>query len=136
MRELQDARNQLAAVSGSFDVIEKNLNRALELARDCHAAYESATPETRRLMNQAFFERLVVGRDGEVSHEYAEPFKILLDPTLSSALATDVASDDASTEEESGSWNDKGGLAIRDAAGSNFEVMVGDVGFEPTTSRV
>jgi site-specific DNA recombinase len=57
MRELEDVRDQLAAVSCALTAIEKKLNRALELARDCHVAYESATPEIRRLFNQAFFKK-------------------------------------------------------------------------------
>ena len=55
---------------------------------------------------------------------YAAPFKILLDPRLPAALAADAASNDASTKEEPGSWNENGGLAFRDAAGSHFKVMV------------
>ena len=88
MRELEDARSQLAAISCSFDVIEENLGKALELARNVRAAYEGATPEIRRLFNQAFFEKLNVHQDGEVTHELAAPFKILLDPRLTACLAS------------------------------------------------
>jgi len=66
----------LTDVSLEFEAIEQNLNRALELARDCHAAYEAAGPNTRRLFNQAFFEKLYVHDDGEIPHELAKPFKI------------------------------------------------------------
>ena len=80
--ELENAREQLAGVEVTFDIIEQNMARALELAQDCHAAYLSADPTIRRLFNQAFFDKLYVHDDGEVTHELAEPFKALLDPRL------------------------------------------------------
>lgn len=71
----------------SFEAIERNLNRALELAKDCHAAVQAAGPEIRRQLDQAFFEKLYVHQSGEVTHDFAEPFKILLDPQLDVRLA-------------------------------------------------
>ena len=138
MRELGDARGQLASVSASFDVIERNLNQALDLAKDCHAAYEGTSSEIRRQFNQAFFEKLYVHQDGEVTHELAEPFKILLDPRLPSRLGFQGVNAEApgACGNELLGEEDNGGLTICDAAGSNFEVMVGNVGFEPTTSCV
>lgn len=81
-RGLKQAREQLASVSLEFDAIEQNLHRALKLAKDCHAAYEDADNNIRRLFNQAFFDKIKVHEDGEITHELAEPFKILLDPKL------------------------------------------------------
>ena len=54
-RELDNARGRLAAISLEYQTIEDNLNHALRLARDSHAAYKLATPKMRRLFNQAFF---------------------------------------------------------------------------------
>ena len=87
-RELRDARDELAAVSVSFETIDQNLSKALELVRDCHAAYEGASAGVRRQYNQAIFEKLYVQQDGDVAHELAEPFKILLNPQLPGCLAT------------------------------------------------
>jgi len=37
-RELENAQRQLAEVTLSFDVVQSHMERALELAEDCHAA--------------------------------------------------------------------------------------------------
>jgi site-specific DNA recombinase len=132
MRELKDARDQLAAVSFQFDVIERNLRKALRLAEDCHAAYEEAAPEVRRLFNQAFFEKLTVHPDGEITHELAKPFRTLLDPQLPAWLQNQVCDEGVRTD--AGEWgeNEKG-VAFSDAGGSNFEVLVEVSGLEPLT---
>ena len=90
-RELENAQQHLAEITLAFDVIENHMERALELAEDCHAAYVDADDSVRRLFNQAFFDRLVVHEDGVVTHELAEPFKLLLDPTLPKQLSDERA---------------------------------------------
>jgi site-specific DNA recombinase len=45
----------------------------------CHRAYLDADPQTRRLFNQALFERLYLDEDG-IRVRLAEPFKTLLGP--------------------------------------------------------
>ena len=84
--QLSQARRQLANVSVEFDAIEHNLQRALELASDCLKAYREADESTRRLFNQAFFEKLYVHDDETVTHELAEPFSLLLKPELTSGV--------------------------------------------------
>ena len=129
-QELEQARTQLAKVSGDFDEIERNVSRALDLAGDCYGAYRDADPPTRWLFNQAFFQKIFIGDDGTVTHELAEPFKILLDPGLPGRL---VALGDRSRtvlEEETGHPD------VSRAAGSNIVILVGDTGFEPVTSAV
>ena len=135
-RELEDAREQLAAVSISFDAIEQNMNRALALARDCHAAYEGASPDIRRQFNQAFFDKLHVHDDGEVTHDLAEPFKILLDPRLAKRLSRNALNDEGrgSSEDDSTEEIDENGLTQDEAVGSNFKTMVEHSGIEPLTS--
>jgi hypothetical protein len=70
-----------------FDEIEANLARALDLARDCHAAYMAAGPQLRRLFNQAFFSHLYIDDDG-LHSDYAEPFDTLLDQDVLDAGRT------------------------------------------------
>jgi site-specific DNA recombinase len=135
MRELEDARSQLASVSASFDAIEQNLSKALQLAKDCHAAYMAATPEVRRRFNQAFFEKLEVHQDGEITHEFAEPFKLLLDPQLPSHLAL-AAGADADVRDTARGWQENSDTVFAGAAGSNFETLVGPEGLEPSTGRL
>jgi hypothetical protein len=79
---------------------------------------------------------VIVNRDGEVTHEFAEPLKILLDPDCPSQLvataARTAAPDDVGDESQTEGMKD--GLTFGDAAGSNFEVMVEHSGIEPLTS--
>ncbi|MCE5254316.1 MAG: recombinase family protein [Actinomycetia bacterium] len=133
-RELEKARQQLEVVSVSYDAIEKNVERALDLARDCYSAYKDAGPETRRLFNQAFFEKLIVSDTGSVTHELAEPFKLLLDPSLPDRLEQE-AKQQAKRRRYQESRNADDPEILR-AGGSNYELMVGDTGFEPVTSAV
>jgi site-specific DNA recombinase len=136
-RELENARKQLATVSIAFDAIEQNMNRALALAKDCHAAYVGASPEIRRQFNQAFFHKLNVHEDGEVTHDLAEPFKILLDPQLARRLSQDAnAQNGASNAAEPGKAISENDLTQSEAVGSNFDTVVGAPGFEPGTSSL
>ncbi len=50
---------------------------ALKLARNCHASYGKASPETKKLWNQAFFENVVVRDRAVVDVRYAEPFRAI-----------------------------------------------------------
>ena len=47
---------------------------ALKLARNCHASYRKASPETKKLWNRAFFEDVLVKDRAIVNVRYAEPF--------------------------------------------------------------
>jgi len=136
-RELKQAHGLLADVSIEFEAIEQNLSRALELARDCHAAYEAAGPNTRRLFNQAFFEKLYLHDDGEVTHDLAEPFKILLDPRLSRELKAGPrkhAQKRPDRLKDRAWWSENNtDLAKSEAGGSNFGVLVPPAGIEPAT---
>lgn len=127
-RELEQARRLLADVALEFEAIEQNLNEALELARDCHAAYEAAGPNTRRLFNQAFFEKLYVHDDGEITHELAEPFKILLDPRLPGQIASELRGDTKRLPDwlEDGAWwsDNESNLAYSEVGGSNLGLLV------------
>lgn len=48
------------------DETEQNLREALELTLDPQATYRSGTSTERRLLNQLFFERLLIGEKGEI----------------------------------------------------------------------
>ena len=42
--------------------------------------YHLANDKMKKLMNQAIFTRLLVGSDGKVTAEFAEPFAMLVEP--------------------------------------------------------
>ena len=50
---------------------------ALRLARDCHRSYRKASPETKKLWNQAFWDRITVKGKDIVEVCYAEPFRAI-----------------------------------------------------------
>lgn len=64
--ELRSAETQLDALSLHNDQIEKLIEDIALLASNCHAAYLKASPSTRRLFNQAFFEKIYI-KDKKIS---------------------------------------------------------------------
>jgi site-specific DNA recombinase len=69
---------KLEASNLHFDAIEANLHAALDLTENCGLAYKTAPDHIRRLFNQAFFKRILVGSDTSVETELAPPFDVLL----------------------------------------------------------
>jgi site-specific DNA recombinase len=67
---------EVSVVSGErLDFIVREASRR---AADCHASYLASPARERRLMNQAFFKRVLVTEDGVVGWEYQEPFSTLM----------------------------------------------------------
>lgn len=139
-QELEQAQQQLAAVSIAFDIVERNMARALELAEDCHAAYVAADRRTRRLFNQAFFLRLIPGQDGEVRHEFAEPFKMLLDPDLPEKIRSEVrekkSGNTSQAECRSAEFGNEDDPVENGVESSSNAILVGAAGLEPATGRL
>ncbi len=69
-RERADARKWATAATRDLREVKDALKEALTLLTDTNVRYLEATPNTRRLLNQALFKALLV-LDGEVSQ--AEP---------------------------------------------------------------
>lgn len=80
--QLAALEGRLGAATAESATIETNLAAALDLARDCHAAYVAAGPQLRRLFNQAFFTHLMIDEEGDVQSAYADPFDVLLDDAV------------------------------------------------------
>jgi site-specific DNA recombinase len=77
--ELDNIEQRLSATELKSDTIEINLKKALDLVGSLHAAYIDAPPRTRRLMNQAIFERFLINETEEVTGTLAGPFDLLLE---------------------------------------------------------
>ncbi len=83
-KALASITTELDATNEKWEVIERNLGLALDLATDTHAAYLSAPEHIRRLFNQAFFEKILVLPDENdrvgvrLEAELAEPFDTVL----------------------------------------------------------
>lgn len=149
--ELSTAEQRVAGAELQFDVVETNLEQALSLATNWHAAYLACGPRERRQMNQAIFERLYVHADETLEHVYQRPFALLLGDELPRA-ATErhllTAQQSADIDEEwrqlAAKWADPfepalQGAVMKDpqtddpAGGLNLTLLVGAEGLEPPT---
>ncbi|WP_454922392.1 recombinase family protein, partial [Actinomyces naeslundii] len=68
--ELGQIERQLAAYQADATEVRQHLTQALDLLEDCHRLYQAAPPHLRKLLNQVFFERVLVNplvdEDGRV----------------------------------------------------------------------
>ena len=68
------------------EAILETLDHALNLTKSVQAAYLQADDVERRLLNQAFFERIEIDSEEITGHELAAPFAQLAAPGLAEAL--------------------------------------------------
>jgi hypothetical protein len=112
--------------------IESALDRALAKTRTPHATYLASTPLERRLLNQTFFKRILVGEDGEIQGAELTPVYAALatwEPALGKLRAQPAA------EGRRGGRNANPDPVFR-GQGSHNDEMVELVGLEPTTSAM
>ena len=68
--ELDQIERQLAAYQADAAEVRQHLTQALDLLEDCHRLYQAAPPHLKKLLNQVFFERVLVNpavdEDGRV----------------------------------------------------------------------
>ena len=79
-KQLATIDHQTKAYDYTFTTIIERLDDAIELITDCGMTYRLANDKMKKLMNQAIFERLLIGSDGKVTAEFAEPFTMLVEP--------------------------------------------------------
>jgi hypothetical protein len=77
-RERIGATKQIEQLSLSHERVLDALNVALALTDNMQAAYCQASPQERRLLNQAFFERLEIDGEEVAGNQLAAPFADLL----------------------------------------------------------
>lgn len=123
--ELDYVEERLAALELKFDVVEYNLKQALSFVTDLHKAYVEAPQRTRRLINQAIFERFLISDDGEITGELRAPFHLLLQ--ASGTADNNGVIHSATTNKP---------RSPRGPRGLSNEHLVELVGLEPTTSWV
>ena len=122
---MEHAKRRLSALSAEFDVIETNLNVAIEFAKNCERAYLAAAPRVRRQMNQSIFEKLYVHEDKDVTATLAEPFRTLLSDEV-----RQLVSDDDRTSQTTNP------LANEMVGGLRVNYLVGAEGLEPPTTAM
>ena len=150
---LDAIERQTLALDVDSKRVQVNLEQALALASDWHAAYMRASTVERRQMNQGIFDKIYVKDDEEPRHEFAEPFDVLLsEEVLRSAAAQHLATKRTTTTDAvdeawavlSARWSmerdgDLVGAGIKNPRGNecreglNDDLLVGAEGFEPPT---
>jgi site-specific DNA recombinase len=152
--KLAAIEGRLAEIAADFQRAETNLKRALARVGDCEAAYREASDTVRRQFNLAFFDRLLIDEDYQVTGVLAEPFDTLLGGGLRRAAAAKADEDTRAAVEEAlrqrhaqvevqNEQRPQGVLVGADSPTTPFEVagwsqinMVGPAGLEPATYRL
>jgi site-specific DNA recombinase len=136
--EIANAEGRLAEIAGDFKAAEINLARALTRAGDCAAAYREADDRLRRQFNMAFFTRLMLSDEGEVTGELAPPFDVILSEELRRAVVSqgehELGEAISETLRQRNMQNDQRPQELLDAAPAGTEppVLAGRGGFSPT----
>jgi hypothetical protein len=108
------------------------LDGALAKTRTPHATYLASTPLERRLLNQTFSKRVLVGDDGAIQSAELTPIYAALttwEPALGQIQARKVAKGRRGTRKANPDPDFQG-------QGSHNAILVELVGLEPTTSTV
>jgi hypothetical protein len=112
--------------------IESALDGALAKTRTPHASYLASTPLERRLLNQTFFKRILVGEGGEIQSAELRPIYAALttwEPALGQIQARPA------TKGAEGSRNANPDPDFQ-GQGSHNAILVELEGLEPSTSRL
>lgn len=75
--ETRDLEARMADQTAQLAQARELVALALKLARNCYRSYRKASPETKKLWNQAFFDRITVKGREVVDVRYAEPFRAI-----------------------------------------------------------
>ena len=82
-QDMATAERVIKNASTTVDELEATLQAALTVAGNCHQRYAQAPPHVRRQLNQGFFTKLFIARDGSIERaELTEPFVSLMDHEL------------------------------------------------------
>lgn len=133
-RERIGATKTIEGLSVKHEQVLDALDDALALTADVQRAYIQAGPQERRLLNQAFFERLEVDAEEIDGDERAEPFADLAhldwsrDETCNGAVPASEGASELACKAKTAD-------PISEVGGSNVEVLVPGAGLEPASPR-
>jgi site-specific DNA recombinase len=133
-RERVGATKTIEQLSFKHEQVLEALDDALALTDEIQRAYIQAGPQERRLLNQAFFERLEIDAEDVSADVKAEPFADLAhlgwsrDETCKGAAGISEGAVKAPCKAKTPD-------PISGAEGSNVEVLVPGAGLEPASPR-
>ena len=85
-KAVTDINARLIRLNGDVEDIQDRLKTVLDSMEDCAGHYRQEADYVKRLMNQAFFEKIVVNDDGTLEPTYSEVTELLVSPELKTAL--------------------------------------------------
>ena len=94
--ELNQIERQLAAYKADAAEVRQHLTQALDLLEDCHRLYQAAPPHLKKLLNQVFFERVLVNPLVD------EEGRVILPDAGTSAVDKDAAGKETGGEDSAG----------------------------------
>lgn len=115
---------QIEAGDTEYEQTRAHLDDCLALAGDMHAIYMNVDDSLRRIANQAFFEKITLRGEDDITGHPGPPFDAFLNPEVH-ALALRREQQRAEGRTQTG-----------DVVGLNNDLLVGPAGLEPTTSTV
>jgi site-specific DNA recombinase len=141
-QELGAANKLLEASEVEFATIDATLRRCLAFVTNCHEAYLAAPRQIRRQLNQAVFERFLVGPNGSTEAELTQAFSILLAPDLVTATKGNESFEPSARHDDHdwlagipawlrAHWNMKEPRPTFVGLGLNKGYVVPPAGFEP-----
>ncbi|MFZ1579145.1 MAG: hypothetical protein WAT47_12445 [Nostocoides sp.] len=83
--ELERIEQRLAETAGTIDVQKRTLTSALDLLEHCDQLYEQASDADRKILNQAFFDRIWVYND-HIDGSLDDFLRLLTHPDLLTLL--------------------------------------------------
>jgi hypothetical protein len=91
---LEVVTDQLALMVGDQTSLLENLDRLLTLLQQCDVAYIAASPNARRLMNQAFAEKIYIDETGDGAIEAIQVVESISNVVAVAARGRNVGTDE------------------------------------------
>ena len=121
--ELDHIERQLTAYQADAAEVRQHLTQALDLLEDCHRLYQAAPPHLKKLLNQVFFERVLVNpavdEEGRVvlpgEGDGTSDAVNAGGPVDTDAAGEETGGEDSAGEEEEGGMSDASGGEGADA---------------------
>lgn len=89
--EISIGERRLEVLEARVDYAADRIQKALEMAASCSAAYMRAKPETRRLFNQTFFKKIYVLKDEQIDKtEFTDPFDPFFNGSLTKCSMVEI----------------------------------------------
>jgi site-specific DNA recombinase len=135
-RERVAAERRLTELQVDHGRTLERLDIALGLTHRVQASYLMAEPQTRRLFNQAIYQRIWIKQEAVSDIELAGPFVDLLVDDLQGDIARTAPDVPGEPGDDARPSKDETSAALSDRGGSHVEQMVELGGLEPPTSWV